>query len=80
VLKGLLIQGVQYRTYGKNVEYLDRGSESRSHACKHAFGSSQGSFYLQGSVKSVIIMLNHSVHVQVGLVGSRSDIISVMLQ
>jgi hypothetical protein len=41
VLKDLLIQGVQYRTYGKNVESLDRGSESRPHARKHVFGFKQ---------------------------------------
>ena len=35
----------------KNVECLNRGTESMPCACKHAYGSGQGLIYLWGSIK-----------------------------
>jgi len=35
-----------YEVYEKHVEYLDGGSAPMLCTCKHAFGSSQGLFYL----------------------------------
>ena len=46
--KKILNEGVPVWCVGKNAEYLDTGSESTPHICRHAFSLNQGLFYLWG--------------------------------
>ena len=45
------------------------------HASKHAFGSSEGSFYFLKICQKVMIVLNHLVQGQVGLASTQTDVI-----